>query len=204
MSVWTFSAAELRERTASSEPTPGGGSVACVCATLGAGLVVMALEITLKKATGADAEALRPRLDEARRLLERLASHADRDVEVFNRYMAAMAKPKSTDDEKAARRQGMVEAAVAATEAPLAAAQDVLLMLDLAESVAKQVKPQVLSDVLAGADLLAGAVAALLRNVDINLPSIDGDRAGAFAARRREIAEAMTSVRKRVCEPPQG
>jgi hypothetical protein len=53
------------------------------------------------------------------------------------------------------------------------------------------------------ADLLAGAVAALLRNVDINLPSIDGDRAGAFAARRREIAEAMTSVRKRVCEPPQ-
>src|SRR5262245_7066615 len=144
MSVWTLSVAELRERTASSEPTPGGGSVACVCATLGAGLVVMALEITLKKASP-DTEPLRRRPDEARAILERLARHADRDVEVFNKYMAAMTLPKSTDEEKSVRREAMLEAAVAATEAPLAAAQDVLAMLALAESVAKQVKPQVLS-----------------------------------------------------------
>ena len=47
--LWGAGLAEFRDATASAEPTPGGGSVAGVSATLGLGLVIMALEISAKR-----------------------------------------------------------------------------------------------------------------------------------------------------------
>jgi formiminotetrahydrofolate cyclodeaminase len=47
--LWDLRLNDFREATASGQPTPGGGSVAGVSATLGLGLVIMALEISSKR-----------------------------------------------------------------------------------------------------------------------------------------------------------
>lgn len=188
-SIWDWRLGDFRDRTASREPTPGGGSVTVVCATLGLGLVIMAAEITHPKAQGVEAERISDLLARARPLLDRLSGHADRDVVVFRDYMQALGLPKQTPEEKAARAAAMRRAAVAATEAPLAAARDALAALDLAREAAALAHKHVISDVAAGADLLGGSVGGILRNVDINLPSLgDSDEARAFAAERTEIA----------------
>jgi formiminotetrahydrofolate cyclodeaminase len=190
MSLWTLRLDEFRDRTASRAPTPGGGSVAAVCATLGTGLIIMAAEIT--QASPSPPAELAPALAHARALLATLAAAADADVAAFDGFMAALALPRASDNDKAARKQAMAAAARAASEAPLAAAQAMLDVLALARTVEPLVKASVVSDVLAGADLLRGAVVAMLRNVDINLPHVgDDDTRRALAERRDQLLRAL-------------
>lgn len=196
MSVWEQQLAAFAEQTASASPTPGGGSVACVSASLGAGLAIMAAEITKKSAPSPELDAW---LAEARSIFDGLRHHADRDVEAFEAYMRALALPRATDDEKRARRAALADAAFAATEAPLAAARDVDASLALAVRLAPLVKRNVASDVLAGADLLDGALRAVLRNVDVNLPSIaDDGKRSSFAAERTELERRGRDLREAV------
>jgi formiminotetrahydrofolate cyclodeaminase len=185
MTFWNATLAEFRAQVASNAPTPGGGSVASVCAALGMGLLQMALEITRRAATD-DVATLDAWLAEARELSTRLVAHADRDADVFRAYMAALALARGTDDEKRARKQALAGAALAAAEAPLAATADMLAGLSLAEKALPRVKASVASDVLGGADLLGGSIAAALRNVDINLPALGSD----------DVRERMRSARE--------
>lgn len=197
-SLFDLAVGELRDRTASDAPTPGGGSVACVSATLGLGLVIMAVEITGR--AGVDA-GLAGWTTRARETLGDLSRHADRDVEVFEGYMRALALPRAGDAEKAARKEAMAAATVACTEAPLAAGEDMLRALELAREIAPRVKRNVLSDVLAGADLLEGSIAALLRSVDVNLPGIEDPAAAArFAAARARVARSGRALRDEIVE----
>src|SRR5438067_13563137 len=102
--LWSQSLAAFRDAVASDAPTPGGGSVAMVSASLGLGLVVMALEITHhKQEPGPAADTMTQLLATARERLAALGQHADEDVVVFNAYMSALRMPKKTDEEQAGR-----------------------------------------------------------------------------------------------------
>jgi formiminotetrahydrofolate cyclodeaminase len=190
-SLWELRLDVLRDQVASRAPTPGGGSVACICATLATGLLVMAAEITRASLTSADTRALDDVLAEGRRLVAALTAHADHDVVAFRGYMAALALPRSSDEEKAARKAALAAAAQQASEAPLAAAQSVTEALALGRRAAKVVKTQVQSDILAGIDLLQGALDAVLRNVDINLPYVGDDETRTRLAAARDQLRAL-------------
>ena len=188
-SIWNCGLAEFRDRTASADPTPGGGSAAMVSAAIGMGLVLMALRVTEGKAE--DREALAPLIEGGDRLLAELSQHADADIAVFEAYMAALKLPRGTEEEKTARRAALADAAIAATEVPLNAAQSVLESLDLARQAAAVSDRGILSDVAAGAALLNGAATAVLYNVDINLKSVkDPDTAAEFEKSRKHQASA--------------
>jgi formiminotetrahydrofolate cyclodeaminase len=188
--LWNATLAEFREATASAEPTPGGGSVAAVSATLGLGLVIMALEISVKRK-----DALRPEeagnlIEQARGLMARLSEGADADVEAFRGYMAALKLPKQSDDEKDRRRQALQAATRRATESPLLAALHMVEALRLAAAAVPLAHAHVVSDVGAGAGLLEGALKAVLFNVDVNLPSLgEADVKAACAADRAAFAK---------------
>jgi methenyltetrahydrofolate cyclohydrolase len=171
-SVWSWTLADFRDRTAFPSPTPSGGSVAPVCAALGLGLVLMCLEITRKGADAEVAAALDPLLSTGRDLLAHLSAHADSDIAAYQEHLRARSLPKGTDEEKAVRHEQMQKTLAAATEAPLAAGRDIAAALGLAGQAAKLCKPQILSDLAAGADLLSGSLAAVLRSVDGNLPGL--------------------------------
>lgn len=170
MSLWHMGLAEFRDVTASDSATPGGGSAAMVSASVGLGLVLMALRITQRRAERPD--QLDPLVMKGERLLAEMAEHADADVDVFETYMAALKLPKDTDEDKAARRQAMAQAAEAATEVPLNGAQAIVEALDLANQAVDLSNRHVVSDVGAGAAILHGALTAVLYNVDINIGSI--------------------------------
>jgi len=190
LSLLDVTVAELLERTASGEPTPGGGSVAAISGALGLGLVCMALEVSARRPDApADTGAL---LREAAPILALLKAHPDADVAAFEKYMTALALPKADDGQKAARRQALGAAALSATLAPLAAAHDLLAALDLAERAARLAHRSIVSDVGAGTYLLAAALQATLLNVDINLGSLpEAARSTALAQRQDLAAEAQ-------------
>ena len=186
-SLWDLSARELLARTASSAPTPGGGSVAAISGALGLALVQMALAVSLKgKGEHDDLKALHR---EAGELLTNLLPHPDADVMAFQGYMDALALPKADEDQRATRRSAIQAAARRATDAPLSAARDLLTGLELAQRAAVLAHRNVVSDVGAGAALLAGALQAELLTVDINLSSLPaGERDAAHSERTRLAA----------------
>jgi methenyltetrahydrofolate cyclohydrolase len=151
----------------------------------------MGLEVTLRGAEAAKAILLDSLLREGRDLLDRQSAHADRDLKVFDAFMRARSLPQESEAETAARREKMQRALIAATEVPLAAGRDIVAALDLSRRVIEICKRQVLGDVAAGADLLAGSFTAVLRSVDANLPGIAG---GPLRARLEEERMALAAA----------
>ncbi|MER5265629.1 cyclodeaminase/cyclohydrolase family protein [Actinosynnema sp. NPDC002837] len=190
--LWDLSLAELRARTASASPTPGGGSVAAVTAAFGCALVLMALEITARRDP-----SVGDAITAGKSLLDRLGSAADRDVELFEDYLRARRLPRATDGERAAREAAVAAASAAATEGPLTAASDAVEALEWAFSVLPVVTGAVVSDVRAGADLLLGSVLATLRGAEANLASL-GDDAAAFTARLDAVRRAAVAAHTRI------
>lgn len=194
-SLWTLPAGELLDRTASADPTPGGGSVAAVTASLGLGLVLMSVEVTLAGAHRDDADTDPDRLRQTRRegveLLGRLRAAADRDVAEFESVMAAYRLPRGDEAEVAARREAVATALVSATEGPLELVEQVLAGIALADRLKPSVSATVVSDTLAGRDLLIGAARAALRTADINLGPLERreDPRAAGLRERRDAAE---------------
>lgn len=155
-SIWSARLDEFRDATASAEPTPGGGSVAAVAATLGLGLVIMALEISARRKDALLPEETTSLIAEARTLMGGLGGDADGDIRAFRAYMAALKLPKQSDDEKARRKEALRAATHRATEAPLLAARHIVEALRLATPALPLAHPHVASDVGAGAGLLEG------------------------------------------------
>ncbi|HET8727173.1 MAG TPA: cyclodeaminase/cyclohydrolase family protein [Alphaproteobacteria bacterium] len=195
-SVWTWGLAEFRDNVAADNPTPGGGSAAMVSASIGMGLVLMALKISARKEGG---DRHLPLVETGERLLVALGAQADDDIAAFQGYMKALQLPKGTDEEKEARRRALENAARTATEVPLAAARLCLEGLDLAQQAVPLAGSHIVSDVAAGAILMHGALSAVLLNVDINLKSIKDEAARAdYAALRADLQTQGDARRARI------
>jgi len=185
-SLWDLSLRSALERTASESPTPGGGSVAPLSAAFGLGLVLMALEISAKKQPSSEASELIAR---GRQLLSELSGFVDRDVDVFRSYMRALKLPKQTEPEKAARDAARDAACQLAARTPLQAAEVCLQALTFSHDAVPYVQKNVWSDLLAGVDMLFGALKAVLRTVDINLPQLRDEPLRISLAERAAIVE---------------
>jgi formiminotetrahydrofolate cyclodeaminase len=160
---------EYLKALASPSPTPGGGSAATIVGALGAALVAMVARITRdnpkyrERAARADelaaaAESLRGALEAARQT----------DEEAYGRVVAAMALPRMTPEEKAARAGALQAALAAAASAPLRAAglaRDVLRLTDNALGLEN---PHLTSDLGCAAAFAAAAVQASAYNVRTN------------------------------------
>jgi len=200
--LWDWTLGDFRDRTASADPTPGGGSVCAVSGTLGLGLVIMALKVTLKRpASPLEGEQLQALVARAEPLLANLAHAADDDVRVFDAYMAALALPKQTDEQKSERRAALLAASLEATTVPIDAARTAVRALELAVEAARIVSSRILSDVAAGAELLGAATLGVLLNVDANLPGLGSTpEADTFRRERAALAQQSTALTAEVRE----
>lgn len=196
--LWNFTLGELRDQTASARPTPGGGAACVVSGTLGLGLVLMALAITRKRTeAGSEADVLDALLQGGHSLMEALGAVADADMQAFRGYLAARALPEHSEQESATKGAAEQHAAQVAAEVPLEGARLALRGLALAHDAAALASTHVLSDVLAGAELLSAAVAGLLHTVDSNLRTLaERDAGGALRDERSELARSASNVCK--------
>ena len=107
------------DKLASSAPTPGGGSVAALTGSLGAGLVTMVSCLTSGKEKYKDVQ---PQIDALLKASEKLRAELQaliqKDIDVFGSLSQVYTMPKNTEAEKAARAAKMQEVLKAACQVP--------------------------------------------------------------------------------------
>jgi len=161
------------DKLASNAPTPGGGSVAALTGSLGAGLVTMVTCLTTGKEKY---KAVQPQIDELLKKAEKARSELQaliqKDIDVFGSLSLVYAMPKITEAEKAARTTKMQEVLKAACQVPFEIGEKALEVAKLAKTAAEIGNAAAVSD--AGvAVLLANCCAqSAALNVKINVNSI--------------------------------
>jgi len=194
-SLWTLTAAQLRDRVASTDPTPGGGSVSIVAATLGVASIQKAVTVSLKK-SAADSARHQDLLElgsRAAALMASLSELADADSVAFEEYLKACALPRTTEAEKTFRRAAKEARLLRATQIPLEAAAEMHRGLGFAETAARLVDEHVRSEALAGDVLLRASIKSVLLSVDANLPGIlDAAVRDAIKLQRSELEQAAS------------
>jgi formiminotetrahydrofolate cyclodeaminase len=187
MSFATRSVHDFIQSLASAEPTPGGGTAAAIAGAMGTGLLIMVAGLARTRGnTDEERAALGGVRDRLVPLVAALERCADRDTEAFNVVLGAYRQPRSTDEERAARKAAIAEAMRGATEAPLETLRVTASALALGETVARFGNPSAASDARVGAGLLAAAAAGAAANVRINLDGLNDDQYRAAAAAETE------------------
>jgi formiminotetrahydrofolate cyclodeaminase len=149
--------ASVAERTSA----PGGGAGAAVGCALGAALAEMAARFA----------GVEPAVERAAKLRAESLRLADADADAYALVLEALRLP--ADDPR--REPRLRAASSAAAEPPLAIAEAAAEVAELARTLAREGKPHLRGDALAGADLAGGAARAAARLVEINLEGFADD-----------------------------
>lgn len=179
------------ERLAAGTPTPGGGSAAALGGALGGALLQMVCRLTIGRDEARPHEAaLGALLGQAADLEARLLDLVDEDARAYDEVMKALKMPKTTDDEKAARRLALRRANAAATDSPLRTAEACHAILGLAAELAGIGNRNALSDIGSAAQLAQAGLRGAVMNVRINLPGLqDPAQAEQFETRAGTLEE---------------
>ena len=154
-------------------PAPGGGSVAALSGSLGAGLGSMVASLTpAKKGYESTLGKLSARGDKLVSCLEDLKRGIDLDTEAFNDVMSAMRMPKNTDEEKKHRNIALEDGYKKATLVPFDTAKTCVDILEELVEVGQLGNPNSASDVGVGALMAYAGFEGAILNVKINLPNI--------------------------------
>jgi glutamate formiminotransferase/formiminotetrahydrofolate cyclodeaminase len=179
------------ERLGSRTPAPGGGSASALVAAMGAALGAMVGWMTYGKrkfeAQDVVMRRLIPPLHEAMR---ELLPMIDRDTRAFDAYLAAVAMPKDTAEEKAARHAAMQDGLMAAVRVPLEVMRTADRCWEAMAEMAAHGNPASRSDLEVGAKALEAGIWGASRNVAINLPGVEDK---AFRKATAEEAEALAA-----------
>ena len=174
---------EFTARTASGEPTPGGGSVSALAGALAAALTGMVAALTAGREKYAEvSEEMAGTVISMKELSEELLNDVSRDCSSFDQFMAALSLPKNTPEEKNTRAAAMQEGLKAAVDVPLSVAEKASSVFPYAKRMVEAGNPTALSDALVAAMLARTCILSAACNVKINLRSIRDEK---YAARIR-------------------
>jgi formiminotetrahydrofolate cyclodeaminase len=153
----------------SRAPTPGGGAVGALCAAQAAALLSMVARYTLDGAdleTTAQVTAILSATDDLwREALDLVAE----DERAFGNVASAYRMPRSTDQEKAARRAAIQDALLIAAHPPARVVEASDRIVDQAEKLVSLGRKSLISDVGAAAEAVAAAAAIGRLNIEVNL-----------------------------------
>jgi len=180
---------ELLDKTASSDPVPGGGSIAALSAAAAAGLTEMVANLTVgKKGYEAVEEEMMAVAEKMRPLREKLLKDIDRDADAYNEVFSAFKHPKSTDEEKEQRQKAIQAGLKQAALIPLEVAEDAFRILEFARTIIAKGNRNAVTDGAAAAMMARTAVLSALYNVKFNLGSIKDE---AFVDEMREKVKRL-------------
>ncbi|MBX7135422.1 MAG: glutamate formimidoyltransferase [Fimbriimonadaceae bacterium] len=179
------------EETASESPAPGGGSVAATLGALGAALATMVANLSSHK-RGWDErwKEFSDWADKGKACHDELLRLVDADTDAFNGIMTAFGLPKSTDEEKARRKQAIADATRKAIEIPLQVMEASLAAMGPIRAMAEIGNPNSVSDAGVGALCARSAVLGAYLNVKINCAGF-GD--AEFVAKTLVRAQAIAA-----------
>jgi formiminotetrahydrofolate cyclodeaminase len=189
---------ELLEKTASSEPVPGGGSIAALSAASAAGLAEMVANLTVgKKGFEAVEEEMRAVAAKMKPLREKLLNDMDRDADAYSEVFSAFKLPKHTEEEKAKRQKAIQKGLKQAALVPLEVAEDAFRIMESARTVVGKGNKNAVTDGAVAAMMARTAVLSALYNVNINLASIKDETFVDEIEERAKRLEAETIKEER-------
>lgn len=179
------------DTTSSDAPAPGGGSVAALCGSLAAGLSSMigALSVGRPEFAAVAAE-LDAAAVEGQDLKEYFLRAIDADTDAFTAMMDARRLPRRSPEQKAARKQAMVDAQKGATDVPLGVLTRCPAAVHIAGVMGAHGLAATASDAGTAAAAAATAARAAYLNVLINLDGLaDADYATTTRAQAQQALE---------------
>lgn len=165
---------DFADETASESPAPGGGSISAYVGALGVSLATMVANLSSHKKGWDDRwEEFSRWAEKGEQLKNELVQLVDADTKAFNQIMQAFGLPKTTDDEKAARKQAIQEATKFAIEIPFKVMQAAYHSMEVIKAMAETGNPNSVSDAGVGALCARAAVMGAYMNVRINAGGYD-------------------------------
>ncbi len=185
---------EVLRSIASSEPTPGGGSVAALALAHAHSLAMMVARLTEGKKKWADGhETAQSVISESQTGLAESLRLAEIDAEAFESVMSAYRLPRETEEEKEIRKKSIRDATIGAAEAPLATASSARRLLSSLERLCESCNENALTDLASSSELSLSAVKIAAMNVRINLDFIDGDDVDRLSSQIDKVVQQSTT-----------
>ena len=201
MNWMDMSVREFQAALASSSPTPGGGTAAAVSLGQAAALAVMVCDLTLGKEkweggwpTAEHVQAL------AIPMLNRAGVLASEDSDAFDAVMDSFGLPKSTDDEKDARRTAIRSAMTTAASVPFETATLAMNLLQGLPELARLGNANAVTDVGVAGLLASAAAKGAVFNVEINLQSLPDDYAIEMRTALPQMKESIRAASREVMD----
>ena len=167
---------EVLRSIASSDPTPGGGTVAALSLAHAHSLAMMVARLTDGKEKWSEGhEVARSVIIESQSGLLEAMRLAEIDAEAFDSVMSAYRLPRETVEQKVERKKSIRDATLEAAEAPLATASCAMELLSSLEGLCVSCNANALTDLASASELSLSAVKIAAMNVRINLDFMEGD-----------------------------
>ena len=168
---------EFLEKTAGSDPVPGGGSIAALNGAIAAALTEMVANLTVGRKKYEEHEATMKAVTASADIYRNgFVQDIDADSEAYEKVFAAFKLPKETDEEKAERSQQIQAATKIAAEVPLEVARKAYALMELIEAVAEKGNQNAVTDACVALMSARTAVLGAILNVRINLTSLKDEQ----------------------------
>ena len=169
---------EFIENLSSSEPTPGGGTVAALLASISSSLVNMVYNITinkkifnnLDKSIKSEILLAKDRIDNMTNIFLKLM---DDDSRAFNKVMESFKLPKSTEEEMFLRNIKIQDSYKEALYTPLQTVRESYKLYDYIYLAGRYGNKNAITDVAVAALSLQSAIEGATLNVRINAKYIE-------------------------------
>ncbi|MFB8580504.1 cyclodeaminase/cyclohydrolase family protein [Enterococcus gallinarum] len=182
----------------SDTPAPGGGSASALAAAQGIALTKMVTELTIGKKKYAEFEDEIELLQKkAKSLQEGLLRAIDEDTEAFNQVSAVFGLPKTTEEEKKARREAMQSALKGAAVTPFSMMEKIVDALKVTQAAVGKSNTNAASDLGVAALNLKAALQGAWLNVLINLASIKDEM---FVRQYRKAGESLVEEGSKIAD----
>jgi glutamate formiminotransferase / formiminotetrahydrofolate cyclodeaminase len=185
---------------ASSDPVPGGGSVAAHAGALAAALAQMVAGLTIgkKKYVAVDSEMKDAAL-RAVTLGNTLTALVTRDAEAYSRVSEAYKLPKEPPDAAARRAEAVTTALLKAAEVPLETARAAVEVARIAALMAEKGNTNAITDAGVAALLAEAACKGAAYNVRVNVAALDDPSKGKrLASESAQLVKTVVEVASEV------
>ena len=187
-------------RLSAKEPTPGGGAAAALHAAQGAALIAMVARYSTGEKYAEHADEIARITESADELVARSLECADADETAFGAMGDSYGLPRGTDEEKAARKGAISDAAAGAARPPMRVIAIARKIVDLAGELIPIGNRNLITDLAAAADAARAAAGTSRVNIEINRPSVKDSDMALRLSRSADDVDAVQTDADRVTE----
>ena len=188
------------DRLSSREPTPGGGAAAALHAAQGAALIAMVARYSTGEKYAGHADEIARITESADELVARSLECADADETAFGSMGDAYGLPRGTDEERAARKEAISDAAAGAARPPMRVIAIARQIVDLATELIPIGNRNLITDLAAAADAARAAAGTSRVNIEANRPSVKDSDVALGLSQSAEDVDAVQADADRVTE----